>query len=651
MVELTALQRERVRRSQRVSAALSVTVTSLDPANPYSEQCMTFVVNAHGAGLRAPRPIGPQTPVQVEVGSAKRTATAHVVMCSAIRGTKDLWELGIELDTPSNIWGFHFPPPDWIQPLQTAAQENPSEESPAAQTVAAPVPHPAPSFSPQTSEAAPQIVADSQPPAIPSLPASPATLSPSAVSVPAPAAQASMVAETKEVSFSLAELQAEVPPQAAATPPPEEAHAGAGKTEMAPPLELAKPAIPADFERDLRESARRISAEFEENYRRSLGELLARLRADLEGQATDDWNRVLRRAEEQLQAIAVEQTSSLQQERVRQEEARAQLTTKLEELNKLRDYLESLLRAAPQTLQQHLQEGAAAAQAEARSRLEQELAAAAETQAKQLEGRIQAVLAEAAHDARQALLDDFDRHEREFLDRIAVRLEEVRASADHTREFTKRATTDIARQSEQLRVDLRTQFDSLFDQQRKHLASKLEDRHEQLSQAAHTALENLGDRLWGSLRQQLIADFAARARELQQSLQTAQAETRGLRERTETLAARLDEKLEAHLDQAVEDAASRAQDQLQQQVSETQQEARRQIEIEWEQSRARREQADQALAESLRAQREALLAEVKRDSQAIAADCLAQYQTAMQETLESIEGILRDKLRMPRGES
>ncbi len=461
--------------------------------------------------------------------------------------------------------------------------------------------------------------------------------------------QTSAAAETKEeVSFSLAELQAEASLDVALPPPPSEA-ATVATGEAAPqPVARDRQETTQEFEQGLREAARRISAEFEEGYRRSLGELLARLRADLEGQATDDWNRLLQQAEERLQAMVVEQSSSLQQERVRQEETRALLTAKLEELHNLRDYVESLLRAAPQTPQQHLREGTAAVLAETHTLLQQELAAVAETEGKQLELHLRGVLAQAAQEARQALLDDFDRQEREFLDRIGVRLEEVRASADHTREFAKRASADIARQSEQLRVDLQSQFDSLFEQQRQELARRLEDRHQQLSQAAHTALQNLGGRLWGSLRQHLNADFEGRARELQQSLQTAQAETRTLREHTEKLAARLDTNLEARLDEAVEDTASRAQSQLQQLLGATQEEARRQLEAERENFHARDQQDQQALTESLRAQREALLTEFKREAEKAAADSLAQSQAAVRETLESIEQILRSKLRLPR---
>ena len=44
-----------IRRSTRLPLEVPVLVTSLDAAVPFSEQCNTTLVNAHGCGLIAPR--------------------------------------------------------------------------------------------------------------------------------------------------------------------------------------------------------------------------------------------------------------------------------------------------------------------------------------------------------------------------------------------------------------------------------------------------------------------------------------------------------------------------------------------------------------------------------------------------------------------
>lgn len=631
MVELTALQRERVRRSQRVSVALPVLLTSLDPETPYSEHCITFVVNRHGCGLRAPQPIGPKTPVRLDVGPGKRSAAARVVMCAAIRGKKDLWELGIELDVPENLWGFHFPPTDWIT----------GESSEPLRSLDAPTAPPEPESRPveATSALDPEAAIPpgiELPPAVSSTPGSMATSPAEAIAVATAAAP-----PAAEVSFSLDEISLAVPP----SDPPE--------VQPVPPILDTPPTLaptldsPLEPEAELRQKARAISAQFEEDYRRSLGELLMRLRADLEEQTAADWERNRQEAFESLQAVAQRVREQIEQESAARATSDATLAAQLEEVRQARDYVESLARLLPQTLDRRLQEALTPLAEQWHQRLKEDHAAQHRDLSAQLQQQCQAHADELAAQARQRLFDDLDRHEREFLDRIGVRLEEVRASADHTREFTKRSSAEIARQSEQLRVDLQTEFDSLFEQHRRDLATKLEGRHQQLSQAAHTALQNLGGRLWESLQIRLKADVEAQTRIVQQTLRTAQAETRHLHEHTERLAARLDTSLQARLDQAVEEATKRAQSQFQRLLAAAQEDARRQLQSDQEQARAWHVETQQALAKSLQAQRAALLAEFRRETEVIAADSRTKFQGTMRETLESIGEVLGPKPRLP----
>jgi len=444
-----------------------------------------------------------------------------------------------------------------------------------------------------------------------------------------------------EVTFSLEEISLAVPPSA----PPE--------VQPVPPMLETPPALPLaldsppELEAELRQKARAISAEFEEDYRRSLGELLMRLRADLEEQAASDSERNRQQALESLQAIAQKIREQLEQESAARATSDAARAAQLEEVRQARDYVESLTRLLPQTLDQRLQEALAPLAEQWHQRLRNDHAAQHRDLSAQLQQQCQAHADELAAQARQRLFDDLDRHEREFLDRIAVRLEEVRASADHTREFTKRTSAEIARQSEQLRVDLQTEFDSLFEQHRRDLATKLEGRHQQLSQAAHTALQNLGGRLWESLQHRLKADFEARNQELRDTLQAAQAETRQLREHTKELAARLDTGLQARLDQAVDDATNRAQSRFEQLEAAAHEEDRRRLESERECADALRVRMQQVFAESLEAQRAALLAEFKRETEAIAAGSRLKFQGAMRQTLESIGEILGPKPTQP----
>ena len=90
--------------------------------------------------------------------------------------------------------------------------------------------------------------------------------------------------------------------------------------------------------------------------------------------------------------------------------------------------------------------------------------------------------------------------------------------------------------------------------------------------------------------------------------------------------------------------------QLQQLLAAAREEGRQQLQTERDQSCTWREQAEQALAESLRVQQAALLAEFKRETQAIAEESRMSFQGVMRETLESIDEILGAKPRLPRKE-
>ncbi|MCI0404389.1 MAG: hypothetical protein L0212_12870 [Acidobacteria bacterium] len=596
-----------------MSLAIPVQLTSLDPTAPYSESCSTFVVNRHGCGLRAPRPLALQTQVRLEVGAGKASAQARVVMCAPTKDDKDVWEMGIELDAPENIWGIQFPPADWItgkssEPLRPQA------------------PSPAPRPEPELRLAGsmePAEVAAKVPPAGVLSPPSPPIPTPAAVASAEPTTATIESAPACEVSYSLDEISSEDSPSA---PPEVQPVAPPSGTPPAPqPTAVSSP----ELEAELRQKAIAISAEFEESYRRSLGELLMRLRADLEEQTAADWQRNRQGALESLQAVAQKIREQFELESAARATSDAALAAQLEEVRQARDYVESLIRVLPETIDHRLQEALSAPAEQWQNRLNEEHSARQLELRAQLQKHSQALTDELAAQARQRLFDDLDRHEREFLDRIAVRLEEVRASANHTREFTKRTSAEIARQSEQLRVDLQTQFDSLFEEHRRDLAVRLEGRHQQLSQAAHSALQNLGGRLWESFRERMNANFETRARELRETLQAAQAETRQLREHTEKLAARLDINLQARLDEAVALAGERAQTQLEQLLASTQ-----------EQARTVQAHVQEAWMESMQAQQAALLAEFRRETEAIGQESRMRFQDALRETLDSISKIL-----------
>jgi hypothetical protein len=88
-------------------------VTSLDAALPFSEQCCTTLVNAHGCGLIVTRAITQGIQVRLEIVSAKRHTRARVAEVVPLGGDPETWLVGLELDVPGNFWGIEYAPSDW----------------------------------------------------------------------------------------------------------------------------------------------------------------------------------------------------------------------------------------------------------------------------------------------------------------------------------------------------------------------------------------------------------------------------------------------------------------------------------------------------------------------------------------------------------
>ena len=113
------------RRSTRVRARIPILITSLDPATPFSLLCETLIVNAHGCAAKIPQPLEIGTPVRLRIApppasktgdtAARETreVTARTVLCQPITGNQSSWVVGIEMDTPGNIWGVTPAPEDW----------------------------------------------------------------------------------------------------------------------------------------------------------------------------------------------------------------------------------------------------------------------------------------------------------------------------------------------------------------------------------------------------------------------------------------------------------------------------------------------------------------------------------------------------------
>jgi hypothetical protein len=122
-----------IRRSTRLPLEVPVRVTSLDPAQPFSEQGNTTLVNAHGCGLIVSRVLTHGMQVRLEIVSAKRHTTARVSEVVPLGGDPETWLVGLELDVPGNFWGIEYAPSDWKveENLSPAAEPATEQDRPA----------------------------------------------------------------------------------------------------------------------------------------------------------------------------------------------------------------------------------------------------------------------------------------------------------------------------------------------------------------------------------------------------------------------------------------------------------------------------------------------------------------------------------------
>lgn len=705
------------RRSQRVTLVLPVVVTSLDSTISFQEVCQTMVISAHGCSVISPRSLEIGVCVRLELPSGKRSATGRVVMGG--RPTKDgkSWELGLELDTP-NFWGIGFPTAD--RPTSVTGRV-PGVQSPSGSAAEAGT---QPGFAPA---------------AIP-----PASLRTSAV---------------RPVASALAPQSA---PSAAASP-------------MVRSWDEAL----AQFEPALRERARLIALEFESDYRKNLGELLSRLRADLEESASADWERLKQQTQESLQEAArglrqeadeklarwqreadsqilrhlgkeleaglknlardvaqqvkpvhhqllaqtieelhgleaqVEQqnqvlASQTQAEAALEERVAASLeelhgleahveqqsqalasqtqaeaaleervSASLEELHGLeaqveqqsqalasnvqaeaalrarvevalqaRDYIESLARELPKNVDQRVQEVLSTSLERLRGQLEEQFSP------QKLEERLTRIGEPAADELRQKLFEDFDRHEREFLDRVNLRVEEAMVAAGSVREY-----------ANQWRADLTGLLEQSVSDSRRRLEESLADRWQETQSAFHRLEAQAG-------RAEATADDLRRLlEELQEQRERLEIQNIGLQQQSEEIRAwvrRENEQFQKVVQSAVAEARGEIRGRLHQGVETTQE----LLEQRWREGAARFEKlaADQTaeLAKKLEQAREQLhrlqeqtqrsvgeildvrLAEVlerfQQEADALAGNSIAECQTELGEALESVSTQLRDKL-------
>jgi hypothetical protein len=101
------------RLGTRVRAQIPVRITSLDPADNFSQTCHTVMVNPRGCGIRFSRPLAEGLRLRIEDLPGRGVTVARVAGTQPMEGGSKYWVVGIALEAPGNLWCIAPTPPDW----------------------------------------------------------------------------------------------------------------------------------------------------------------------------------------------------------------------------------------------------------------------------------------------------------------------------------------------------------------------------------------------------------------------------------------------------------------------------------------------------------------------------------------------------------
>ncbi len=117
------------RRSSRIVRALPLSVTGADAlGHPFVERTSTVIVNCHGCRYQSKHYVLKDMWLTLDVphtdaARASRHVRARVMWIQRPQNARDLFQVGVELETPGNLWGIAFAPSDWIPFSDTGFQD------------------------------------------------------------------------------------------------------------------------------------------------------------------------------------------------------------------------------------------------------------------------------------------------------------------------------------------------------------------------------------------------------------------------------------------------------------------------------------------------------------------------------------------------
>lgn len=109
----------RKRRSTRIVQAVPLVVTGVDAlGRPFMERTSSLIINCHGCRYQSKHYVLKNMWVSIEIphpeaGQPPRAVRGKVAWIQRPRTVRQLFQIALELELPSNVWGIAFPPEDW----------------------------------------------------------------------------------------------------------------------------------------------------------------------------------------------------------------------------------------------------------------------------------------------------------------------------------------------------------------------------------------------------------------------------------------------------------------------------------------------------------------------------------------------------------
>ena len=117
------------RRSTRIVQAVPLTVTGVDAlGQPFKERTTTVMVNCHGCKYQSKHYVPKNSIVTLDIptpepGRPPHSVQGRVVWVQRPRTVRELFQIGLEFETPGNVWGIAFPPDDWQASIAQAGTD------------------------------------------------------------------------------------------------------------------------------------------------------------------------------------------------------------------------------------------------------------------------------------------------------------------------------------------------------------------------------------------------------------------------------------------------------------------------------------------------------------------------------------------------